>query len=262
MPSSDVSAAVAVGGIVIVVVALWLHFYLQPQYFMELIQACFDRNQVIFFSETATAARKSDKICRPRVALTIDDAPTQHSHALLDVLKRHDVKATFFVISGLVPGREDVLNRMVEEGHELANHTQFDTASWMLSQETFESALMHCERTLATYQPPPVAEIEPHTFKWFRPGHGIFTTQMLQTLKKQNYRVALGNCFPNEANGWWKGQCNSPWINSIYLNCRVRAGCIVVVHDREWTIDTFERCLEGLSQRFTIGTLSSLVRAP
>jgi peptidoglycan/xylan/chitin deacetylase (PgdA/CDA1 family) len=45
---------------------------------------------------------------------------------ILDVLRDHDVKATFFVISDLIPGREDFLRRAVLEGHELANHYTSD----------------------------------------------------------------------------------------------------------------------------------------
>src|SRR5436190_986194 len=53
------------------------------------------------------------------VALTIDDAPSEHTRAILRLLRANGAHATFFVIGGQVAGREDVLAEIVAEGHEL-----------------------------------------------------------------------------------------------------------------------------------------------
>jgi peptidoglycan/xylan/chitin deacetylase (PgdA/CDA1 family) len=58
------------------------------------------------------------------VAITIDDGP--HSGTgdqLLDILKRENARATFFVVGINMKRRPDLVKRMVEEGHEVANHT-------------------------------------------------------------------------------------------------------------------------------------------
>ncbi|MDO5424075.1 MAG: polysaccharide deacetylase family protein [Eubacteriales bacterium] len=60
----------------------------------------------------------------PRVALTFDDGPHPvYTPQLLDGLKERGVKATFFVIGSNIPGREEILKRMDEEGHLIGNHT-------------------------------------------------------------------------------------------------------------------------------------------
>lgn len=57
------------------------------------------------------------------VVLTFDDGPTPWTADILDVLQRHDVKATFFVIGSRVAERPDLVRRMRDEGHEIGVHT-------------------------------------------------------------------------------------------------------------------------------------------
>ena len=56
------------------------------------------------------------------IYLTFDDGPGPYTAALLDVLARYDVKATFFV-TGLNPDYEDLIGRAYNEGHSIAVHT-------------------------------------------------------------------------------------------------------------------------------------------
>lgn len=57
-----------------------------------------------------------------RVFLTFDDGPSSVTPQILDELKKENIKATFFILGTNVKGREDVLKRMYEEGHYIANH--------------------------------------------------------------------------------------------------------------------------------------------
>ncbi len=57
------------------------------------------------------------------VALTMDDGPSKYTPEVLDILKEEGVKATFFVIGENIAGREDVLKREYDEGHEIACHS-------------------------------------------------------------------------------------------------------------------------------------------
>ncbi|MBM3115045.1 polysaccharide deacetylase family protein [Jeongeupia naejangsanensis] len=60
---------------------------------------------------------------RRQIALTFDDGPSPWTPDLLDVLKKHQVKATFFWLGGQMAGREDIVRRALAEGHTLANHS-------------------------------------------------------------------------------------------------------------------------------------------
>lgn len=57
------------------------------------------------------------------VALTYDDGPSPYTRPLLATLDRLGVPATFFMIGQQVPGQGALLRRMLDEGHELANHS-------------------------------------------------------------------------------------------------------------------------------------------
>lgn len=55
--------------------------------------------------------------------LTFDDGPLSHTEAILNALKFHRVKATFFVIGNLSQYGTRMYRRMVQEGHKIGNHT-------------------------------------------------------------------------------------------------------------------------------------------
>jgi peptidoglycan/xylan/chitin deacetylase (PgdA/CDA1 family) len=69
-----------------------------------------------------TAASSGDHV--KKVALTFDDGPNPDSTtAILNVLKKYDAKATFFVLGSRVDFYPDLVERMVQEGHEIGNHS-------------------------------------------------------------------------------------------------------------------------------------------
>ncbi len=57
------------------------------------------------------------------VALTFDDGPGPSTPAVLDVLRRAQVPATFFVVGKQVVAEPEMLRRVLAEGHALGNHT-------------------------------------------------------------------------------------------------------------------------------------------
>lgn len=82
---------------------------------------------------------------RKVVALTFDDGPKDFTGRLLDVLKDKGVKATFFVVGKQVEAYPDAIKRMVEEGHEVENHTYSHRALEFLSErEIVQEAFRTC----------------------------------------------------------------------------------------------------------------------
>ena len=57
-----------------------------------------------------------------RAFLTFDDGPSSVTNTILDVLKQENVKATFFVLGSRVEAKPDVVKRIYDEGHFIANH--------------------------------------------------------------------------------------------------------------------------------------------
>ena len=107
------------------------------------------------------------------VALTIDDGPDPvETPKILDSLKRHGANATFFLITSRIPGNEELVQRMIDEGHELANHMQDEFPSILLDSSEFERQLVQADEELSKF-----ADI-----RWFRPGSGWYNDSMLSVV--------------------------------------------------------------------------------
>lgn len=64
-----------------------------------------------------------EKVSEKKVYLTFDDGPSDNTDAILDVLKKYNVKATFFVIEKTDQYSIEKYNRIIREGHTLAMHS-------------------------------------------------------------------------------------------------------------------------------------------
>ena len=185
----------------------------------------------------------------PVVALTIDDGPDAVATSkILDLLKRHEARATFFVITSRVPGKEEILRRTVHEGHELGNHLTSDEPSILLSPLEFEQRLIEAHRVLSPFS----------GVRWFRPGSGWYNKKMLSIIQKHGYQCALGSVYPFDP------QIPSSWFATHYITWNVQPGSIIVLHDYgkrgERTTETLAAILPELNRRgFRVVTLSDLM---
>jgi peptidoglycan/xylan/chitin deacetylase (PgdA/CDA1 family) len=57
------------------------------------------------------------------IYLTFDDGPSRYTDSFLDILAKHNIKATFFVVGRNDPKSKEILRRIVKEGHTIAPHT-------------------------------------------------------------------------------------------------------------------------------------------
>lgn len=87
---------------------------------------------------------------QPEVWLTIDDGPTPDTVEILDVLRRHTAKATFFVKGRLAERDPDMTRRIHAAGHELANHSHTHPSGtfWCLHPAAVASEIDRCNRTI------------------------------------------------------------------------------------------------------------------
>lgn len=60
---------------------------------------------------------------QPTVYLTFDDGPSRLTGQVLDILKREHVEATFFVLGNQAEGNQELVKRIVREGHAVGNHS-------------------------------------------------------------------------------------------------------------------------------------------
>ena len=84
------------------------------------------------------------------LALTYDDGPNDvHTEHLLDVLARHDVKATFFLIGRFVSARPKIARAIADAGHLLANHTETHPNLLFRSRAKVLRQLSDCSEAIA-----------------------------------------------------------------------------------------------------------------
>lgn len=83
------------------------------------------------------------------IALTYDDGPNDpHTFHLLDVLAKHDVRATFFMIGRYAEKRPDIAQQVVKAGHVVGNHTFTHPALALQSAAKIRTELEDCSRAL------------------------------------------------------------------------------------------------------------------
>lgn len=210
--------------------------FFQPRWILSLVAS---------FSPGVLYFAKTDK---PIIALTIDDGPDETTTPkILEILEQHKARATFFIISDRVKGKESVIREIVNQGHELGNHMTEDKASIQLSPQEFETDLLEAHAILANFA----------KLCWLRPGGGWYHTTMIEIAHRQGYLVALGSVFPFDTT------IPSSWFASMQILCNARPGSIVILHDSglwgERTALTLSRVLPKLSQKgYQVVTLSEL----
>ncbi|KAI1383346.1 polysaccharide deacetylase [Hypoxylon trugodes] len=179
------------------------------------------------------------------VALTIDDAPSEHTQEILGVLNGHEATATFFVIGGQVPGREETLADIVRSGSELGNHAMHDEPSRALpDDELTEQIETVRERIKDAYATANSVEHPHMPPQYFRPGSGFFSDRMRALVDRLGYRIVLGSVYPHDPQISWA------WLNARHILSMVRPGAIIVCHDRRgWTAPMLRKVLKTLGDR-------------
>ncbi len=191
------------------------------------------------------------KLRVPLIALTIDDGPdSAGTPPILAQLQRHQARATFFLISSRVAGREPLVRELVRAGHELGNHLTRDEASIRLRPAGFERALLEAHGALAPFAP----------VTWVRPGSGWYSQAMIAIMRRHQYRCALGSVYPFDA------AVPSAAFAARYILRNVQPGAVVILHDGGSrglrTARVLREVLPELRRRgYQVVTLSELVRA-
>lgn len=122
------------------------------------------------------------------VYLTFDDGPTgKVTEKILDVLKEHDVKATFFVVGKEIIQREAVLKRIYEEGHSIGLHTySHNLKSIYASDENF---IEEMEKTSEKINEVLGQDVSPKIIRFPGGSSGRLSETLLNKLHDEEYRV-------------------------------------------------------------------------
>src|SRR6266705_3436895 len=193
-----------------------------------------------------------------QVVITFDDGPDPRwTPKILDILKAANVKATFFVVGVNAERYPELVRRIVNEGHEVGNHTYYHPNLALCWPEHIRLELNATQLLLETitgrattlFRPPYAADTDPSQLSELTP---------LQIAEDLNYLMVLESIDPQD---WTK-----PGADTILQRVKQqrRDGSIILLHDaggdRSQTVEALTRILDWLHTRGdTVVPLSTLV---
>lgn len=175
-----------------------------------------------------------------------------NTEPILDALKKHDAKATFFIVGHYLETAPDLIKRMVEEGHTVGNHTYNHPDMSKISDQTaFTKEIQDVEDL---YE-----EITGEKMKkYYRPPQGKYSTTNLEMAKELGYHTFFWSLAYVD---WY--QDDQPTHEEAYnkLLKRIHPGAIVLLHSTSQTNGEImdELLTKWEEMGYTFGTLDELV---
>ncbi len=145
---------------------------------------------------------------------------------ILDALKKHNAPATFFVVGTYVTSNPELIQRMLQEGHTVGNHTyHHPDMSQIASKEAFEKELKDVEDAYkeATGQ---------EMVKFYRPPQGKYSESNLQMAKDLGYHTFFWSLAYVD---WYENDQPTKEEAFEKLLGRIHPGAIVLLHSTSKT---------------------------
>lgn len=152
------------------------------------------------------------------LALTYDDGPNDpHTFRLLEVLAKHGVQATFFLIGRYVRQRPDIARELIHAGQVVGNHTFSHPLLIFKSSRQIETEQMECQRAISD-----AVGLEA---KLFRPPFGGRRPAVLRLARKLGLQPVMWNITGYD----W----NAPPAEQLErrVSSRIRGGDVILLHD-------------------------------
>lgn len=181
------------------------------------------------------------------IALTFDDGPSEFTSGLLDVLKREQVPATFFVLGRNANAYPDMIRREIAEGHEVESHTMNHQNLATLSEAGVRAEVYGAEQAICAIQG------KANCIKYVRPPYGEVSD-------------VVRSVVPVPMMGWsidtedWKSR-DPQMIQDRTLSV-IKGWAIILMHDVYGTsVEGAERIIRELKAAgFTFVTIDELVQ--
>ena len=158
------------------------------------------------------------------VFLTFDDGPVPvATPVVLNILKKYNVKATFFCVGENVQKYPEIYDSVRKAGHTIGNHTFHHVKAWETDYNTYLSDVAQCQELINS--------------KLFRPPHGQITRKLARHLRKE-YRIIMWSALTGDYNKNLPGEkCLANAVNNT------KPGSIIVFHDSIKALERMEYAL-------------------
>lgn len=145
--------------------------------------------------------------------------------AILDALKKHKAKATFFIVGNYLSTSPELVKRMIEEGHIVGNHSYHHPDMSQMNKEEFQKELGELETLYEQTIGKPME-------KYYRPPQGKYSENNLQIAKELGYKTIFWSLAYVDWN-----QDSQPSHEEAFdkLLKRVHPGAIVLLHNTSKT---------------------------
>jgi peptidoglycan/xylan/chitin deacetylase (PgdA/CDA1 family) len=129
---------------------------------------------------------------RREIALTFDDGPhARDTLGVLEVLAKHNIRATFFLIGGDAERNVDLVRQIHEGGHEIGIHCYRHLPFPFENPQALRQQLEGTRNFLASVCGLPAGELQD-----VRPPYGLFNARTLSLFSEMDFRPVMWNCIP------------------------------------------------------------------
>ena len=151
------------------------------------------------------------------VALTFDDGPSEDTPALLDLLRRLEVPATFFCVGKQLEQYPEVARRIASDGHTLANHTEDHLNLMTLLPGATRTQLQRVQERLHS--------LTGATCTLWRPPYGFRAPWTFAVARGLGLKAVLWSCNPRDFHD------PGPQVVVDRVLQNLRDGDIILLHD-------------------------------
>ena len=174
-----------------------------------------------------------------KIYLTFDDGPIPEvTEWVLGLLKKENIKATFFCIGENIQKHPEVFKQIISENHTIGNHTFNHLKGWNTSTKKYLKNVELCNSALEKYS------ISNFQSKLFRPPYGKITPWQAYRLRKLDYKIIMWDVLSYDFdNSLSPENCLQNTLKNI------STGSIIVFHDSNKSKRNLKQVLPKLIQQ-------------
>jgi len=152
-----------------------------------------------------------------KIYITFDDGPTPDiTEWVLEELKKHDAKATFFCIGKNINSHADIFQKVIADGHAIGNHTFNHLNGWKTNTNDYIENITSCQSRINNYCPTIL----------FRPPYGKISKSQSKELQNLGYKIIMWDVLSADFD---QSITAEKCLQNILQN--VVSGSIIVFHD-------------------------------
>lgn len=160
------------------------------------------------------------------VYLTFDDGPIPViTPWVLEQLKKHQAKATFFCIGDNIKKHRSVFEQIINQGHAIGNHTQHHINGWKTPTDKYLEEIAYCERTILENNSKTNIK-KTKSKNLLRPPFGKMTSKQANAVLKKGYKIVMWDILSKDYDS---NIDQEKCLKNVLRN--IKPGSIVIFHD-------------------------------